>query len=180
MYSRATTVILDDVISAVDAETSQHIVKHCFRGPLMAGRTVIIASHAVEALAPLAHRALFLDDGQVIWSGKGSDLLTSQHMSHLQAAGHPAPAEADTTVAVRERKQSLAAGDAQNPFDFKEAVPKTPRQLIIDENRAKGQVDLKHWKDLMRFNGNGGFWAGMIGLVIVGCLAPVAQRGVLR
>jgi ABC-type Na+ transport system ATPase subunit NatA len=83
VYSRASTIVLDDVISAVDAHTSQHIINKCFQSPLMAGRTIIIASHAVEALAPLADQAIYLDEGRVQWQGTGPELLESEHMSHL-------------------------------------------------------------------------------------------------
>ncbi|EIW71721.1 hypothetical protein TREMEDRAFT_67926 [Tremella mesenterica DSM 1558] len=176
VYSRASVLLLDDVISAVDAETSQHIVNHCFRGRLMTGRTVIIASHAVEALAPLAHRAIFLDDGQVIWSGAGPDLLTSNHMAHLTS--DKITSSADTSAPINMERRGSLADVEKSTFEIKEATPKTPRQLIIEEKQAKGSVELKHWKQLMRFNGGGGFWAGMIALVVMGCLAPVAERGI--
>lgn len=84
VYSRASTILLDDVISAVDAQTSQHILKHCFQSSLMTGRTIIIASHAVESLAPLADKAIFLEDGTAKWQGLGPDLLESECMAHLK------------------------------------------------------------------------------------------------
>ncbi|ELU44867.1 ATP-binding cassette transporter [Rhizoctonia solani AG-1 IA] len=42
IYSKADIIILDDVLSALDVHTSRWIVDHCFRGELVAGRTMII------------------------------------------------------------------------------------------------------------------------------------------
>jgi ABC-type nitrate/sulfonate/bicarbonate transport system ATPase subunit len=48
VYSRASIVLLDDVLSAVDAHTASHLFERCLRGPLMNGRTVVLVSHHVQ------------------------------------------------------------------------------------------------------------------------------------
>ena len=202
VYSRASTILLDDVISAVDAQTSKHIVENCFASPLMQGRTIIIASHAVESLAPLAHHSIFLEDGKTVWTGPGKGLLESEHMKHLKtetapAAGHEvvfeknAPAGVDETAAtemldkekLEARRQSLAEpgekADAAN-FEIKEAIPKTPKQLILEEKRDQGTVDFRHWRDLKKFNGTNLFWTGAIALLLVSTLLPVIEKSVLE
>jgi ABC-type multidrug transport system ATPase subunit len=186
MYSRASTILLDDVISAVDAQTSQHIIKHCFTSPLMAGRTVIIASHAVELLAPLACQALFLDAGKVVWTGTGPDLLESEHMAHLKTE---APAllkeeEEDNNVptigTLRKRRQSEKLSSMSADFELNTGVARTPRQLLMEEQRAKGTIDMQHWKDLITSNGGKMFWSGLMVLLFVTCLSPVAERKALE
>ncbi|KAG8871479.1 hypothetical protein FRB98_000747, partial [Tulasnella sp. 332] len=52
IYSRAAVLFLDDVLSAVDAETAQHIYEHALQGPLLEGRTVILVSHHVQLCVP--------------------------------------------------------------------------------------------------------------------------------
>jgi ABC-type multidrug transport system ATPase subunit len=191
VYSRAATLLLDDVISAVDAQTSQHIITHCFRSPLIAGRTVIIASHAVESLAPLAQNALFLDTGTVVWNGAGPELLESEHMTHLRTevpevpptptrgeAEEPATHERKACVNTLNGGGSGALGGAQ--FEVRKAIAKTPRQLIMENKRAKGTIDLKHWKDLMVFNGGKLFWIGLTAILLASCLLPVAERKTLE
>jgi ABC-type multidrug transport system ATPase subunit len=172
-------LLLDDVISAVDAETSKHIVENCFNSPLMADRTIIIASHAVEALAPLAGHSVFLDDGKAIWTGTGPELLESEHMNHLKTESHKLSEPEPEPEATKERRQSVNK-DSNLDFGLKEAVPKTPKQLIIEEQRAKGAVDLHHWRDLKRFNGATFFWSLLITMLLLAALAPVAERRVLE
>lgn len=52
VYSRAGILLLDDVLSAVDAHTSQHIYTQCFLGPLMQDRTIILVSHHTQLVLP--------------------------------------------------------------------------------------------------------------------------------
>ena len=77
LYSPAKTIILDDVLSAVDAQTARHIHNHCLQGPLIQGRTCIIVSHAVNLVAPSAAFIVMLDAGKVVAAGPPSDLVAS-------------------------------------------------------------------------------------------------------
>jgi ABC-type multidrug transport system fused ATPase/permease subunit len=45
LYSRAGTLVLDDIFSAVDAHVGRHILEHGLLGPLAEGRTRILATH---------------------------------------------------------------------------------------------------------------------------------------
>ncbi|KAG8730641.1 hypothetical protein FRC11_006220, partial [Ceratobasidium sp. 423] len=45
VYARTQFVILDDVLSAVDTHTAEHIVQRCLRGPLLRNRTVVLVTH---------------------------------------------------------------------------------------------------------------------------------------
>lgn len=77
LYSPAKTIILDDVLSAVDAQTARHLHEQCLLGPLMKGRTVILVSHAVNLVVPSAAFVVMLDDGRVTASGSPSELTAS-------------------------------------------------------------------------------------------------------
>ncbi|OXG17327.1 ABC transporter ABCC.6 [Cryptococcus neoformans Tu401-1] len=192
VYSRASVLLLDDVISAVDAQTSQHIIKHCFNSSLMNGRTVILASHAVETLAPLAAHAIYLDDGRCLWQGSGWQLLETGHMAHLKTESRSPsrfpsrlPSSEDLKAEAKnyrkdkkkdEKPASLNVQAAKEKFEIREAIPKTPKQLVIEEERAVGAVELIHWKNLLKFNGNGVYWAAAFTLMMAAVLAPVCER----
>ncbi|KGB78045.2 ABC transporter ABCC.6 [Cryptococcus deuterogattii R265] len=195
VYSRASVLLLDDVISAVDAQTSQHIIKHCFSSSLMSGRTVILASHAVESLASLAAHAIYLDDGRCLWQGSGRQLLETGHMAHLKSESRSSSRlpsrlpsrerlKAEPKINRKDKKKSEKPGSldvqaAKGKFEIREAIPKTPKQLVIEEERAVGAVDLIHWKNLLKFNGNGVYWGAAFTLMMAAVLAPVCERKVL-
>lgn len=42
IYSRSETILLDDVLSALDVHTSAWIVDKCFRGDLIKDRTILL------------------------------------------------------------------------------------------------------------------------------------------
>jgi len=138
IYSQASLILLDDVISAVDALTTQHIIQHCFKSPLMANRTTIVVSHAVESLAPLADQALFLDNSRVVWQGIGPELLESPHMIHLMTEPSKVNEEGHLGILL---KSCIRRGWMQSRH-------KTPNQLIIEEQQEKGDVNINHWQSL--------------------------------
>ena len=146
----------------------------------MAGRTVIIASHAVETLAQLAKQAIFLDSGRAVWQGTGQELLETEHMAHLK--GDPTAINEKSIIvpAAAQSQQQSEKMETTEAFEVKEALSKTPKQLIIEEERSKGDVDLSHWWDLIAFGGGRAFWCTMVILLVISCLAPVAHRKVLQ
>ncbi|BEI94008.1 uncharacterized protein CcaverHIS019_0604670 [Cutaneotrichosporon cavernicola] len=97
LYSSAATVILDDVLSAVDAQTARHIYTHVLKGPLMKGRTCILVTHAVGLCLPAASFVVMLDDGKAV-SGTPAMLVAS---GALEAESEPSsPTEGETPDAV--------------------------------------------------------------------------------
>lgn len=146
----------------------------------MAGRTVVIASHAVNFLAPLAAQAIFLDEGHIVWSGPGPDLLVSPYMAPLVQAATITGFRGNSTQQHMITNSSAKDIMVTNGIQFKDALPKTPRQLIGEEYRASGEVGMQHWQNLRRNNGNLAFWAGLVALVILLTGLPVLERNVLR
>ncbi|KAI8838753.1 hypothetical protein BJ741DRAFT_600512 [Chytriomyces cf. hyalinus JEL632] len=69
LYSDASIVILDDPLSAVDAPTARHLMTHAVCGSLLADRTVILVTHAISLVLPVADHVIFLKRGQVVACG---------------------------------------------------------------------------------------------------------------
>lgn len=185
MYSRAAVLVLDDVLSAVDASTGRHIIDHCFLSPDMSNRTIIIASHAIESLAPISHQAIFLADGTSVWQGAGPDLLATEHMSHLLSADRPIPADDDNTTPQKsdhdpEHVAEKSSRKIPSEFEIRKAPAKTPRQMLVDEKRAGGIVEVQYWVDLVKLCGGRLFLTTFILLTLGSILGPVAERALLR
>nr|GAT43358.1 ATP-binding cassette transporter [Mycena chlorophos] len=54
IYSFSEIVLLDDVLAALDVHTARWIVDKCLRGPLVAGRTIILVTHNIALTKDLA------------------------------------------------------------------------------------------------------------------------------
>jgi ABC-type multidrug transport system ATPase subunit len=154
----------------------------------MAGRTIIIASHAVESLATLADHAIYLDEGRVRWEGTGLELLESEHMTHLKSepstsgslmSDDPGPTT-EPNITVMPRKASLSSAIDEDSFEVVRVPAKTPRQLLVDEDRAKGSVEFSLWSDLMRMNGGPIYFTFFITTTLISVLGPVAERQVIK
>ncbi|KAE9400429.1 P-loop containing nucleoside triphosphate hydrolase protein [Gymnopus androsaceus JB14] len=63
VYSQADILLLDDILAALDVHTSKWIVEHCLSGDLLQGRTVIMVSHNLSLLTPLAQCFITMKDG---------------------------------------------------------------------------------------------------------------------
>ncbi|KAF8649184.1 hypothetical protein AX16_005982 [Volvariella volvacea WC 439] len=83
VYSRASILLLDDVLSAVDAHTAHHLFTQCLQGDLMQGRTIILVSHHVQLCAPGAQFIVALDNGRVIYQGDFLKFQSSGTMAQL-------------------------------------------------------------------------------------------------
>ncbi|EKM56938.1 uncharacterized protein PHACADRAFT_208107 [Phanerochaete carnosa HHB-10118-sp] len=75
VYSSAETLLLDDVLAALDVHTSRWIVNKCFKGELIRGRTVLLVTHNVAMASPLAEFVVSLRDGHIVGQGSVSDAL---------------------------------------------------------------------------------------------------------
>ncbi|WFD28377.1 hypothetical protein MNAN1_003387 [Malassezia nana] len=90
VYSRATVVLLDDVLSAVDAGTARHLTTHLLAGPLLAQRTVVLVSHNVGQVAHVMDQVVYMETGRVVFAGAPDAFFASSHYSGWRAS-EPAP-----------------------------------------------------------------------------------------
>ena len=63
IYSHASILLLDDPISALDQQTAEWIVKRCFTGKLVEGRTIVLVTHRVDLCRGLARQTIEVSHG---------------------------------------------------------------------------------------------------------------------
>ncbi|EKM51069.1 uncharacterized protein PHACADRAFT_199901 [Phanerochaete carnosa HHB-10118-sp] len=73
VYSTAEILLLDDVLAALDVQTSRWIVDQCFKGDLMKDRTIILVTHSDALTAPLAASVVSITGGEVHIRGSMRD-----------------------------------------------------------------------------------------------------------
>lgn len=95
LYSRAGTLLMDDIFSAVDVHTQQHMCQHALTGELARGRTCILVTHHLDLCLAYASYIVVLDQGVLKHAGpvlsasgnqsSGYENADSQsHASHIQ------------------------------------------------------------------------------------------------
>jgi ABC-type multidrug transport system fused ATPase/permease subunit len=118
LYSRARHILLDDVLSAVDAHTAKWIFEQAILGPLMHNRTCILVTHSVTLCLPHAAFAVVLDNGRVTAQGSfqevaGSGKLTDETSKSLTVSRAPSriPSRAPSDLG-NESMEATAIRDA--------------------------------------------------------------------
>ncbi|PHJ22762.1 abc transporter transmembrane region domain-containing protein, partial [Cystoisospora suis] len=73
VYVQADLYLLDDCLSAVDAQVATEIFTKCICG-LLRNRTVLLITHKLHTVLPKADQILFLKDGLVFFDGTYKDI----------------------------------------------------------------------------------------------------------
>jgi len=185
VYSRAGILLLDDVLSAVDTHTADHIFKTCLKGAMLKGRTVILVSHHAQLLAPGADHIVLMGNGSVLSSGSYTEFAASQYATAYLGAEEEEPAVTGKAVnkVLHRLKHNVRQGsdassdssdasedDSSSDEEEEEKGAKNPKKLIEDESRAVGTVKQDVWFAYISANGSTMFWLSFV-LVFVGAKA---------
>ncbi|KAL0950645.1 hypothetical protein HGRIS_007433 [Hohenbuehelia grisea] len=140
IYSRANTILLDDVLAALDVHTAKWIAEKCFSGDLIKGRTVILVTHNVALMRPIADFIVSLGlDGRIASQGSAKEVITKDAtLAHLLEEDEKALERAEESL---DDPKSVAPGDG--------ITPNNPDGKLI----AKEEVELGHvgWQSLQLY-----------------------------
>ncbi|PBK67602.1 P-loop containing nucleoside triphosphate hydrolase protein [Armillaria solidipes] len=134
VYSRADILILDDVLAALDVHTSKWIVQKCLQGNLISNKTVILATHNIALVEPIAEFAVSLKNGRVVSQGTLKTLLSK-----------------DRTLAeeARQEKEALHRADEEVVEELdagREKQKKPDGKLILSEEIRQGHISWSSFK----------------------------------
>ncbi|KAG8964201.1 hypothetical protein FRC03_002096 [Tulasnella sp. 419] len=204
VYSRASVLLLDDVLSAVDAHTAHHIYENALKGPLLKGRTVILVSHHVQLCAPGASYIVALDNGKLIYSGGRDEFRDSHVMASLvQSVDAVKEDEKDmdkpSETLIEEELSPGTSDDGEKSSDKGSSVAgsstavatesgevqksverKKPRKLVQEEERAVGRISGKIWLTYIKACGGAIYWILFILAFLIAAATPVIENGWLR
>ncbi|KAH9475078.1 ABC transporter 7 [Psilocybe cubensis] len=191
VYSRASNLFLDDVLSAVDAHTADHIYQECFKGELMKGRTVILVSHHVHLCAPQADYVVALENGAVGFQGTPESFLTSDFGNSLVMSAPSNLSDTDTdheSILSFEPKTDIVASTLSTSetcnsttICTEEQVQKgSPRRFVEEELRAVGSVKNHVWYTYFCACGSLWYWSLFSFIMVAAAISPVFENSWLR
>lgn len=188
VYSRASILFLDDVLSAVDAHTAEHLFSKCLRGELMEGRTIILVSHHVQLCAPGANYIVALDNGRVQFQGDRETFYTSGIIDGLVQSGAATGQEEEDEAKIPNAEElveatTVAPSEASSTTSPSTVVAgpkpnkKAPRKLVEEEKRAVGRIGRDVWLTYIRAAGGPLYWVIFVTSLVLGTLGPIAEKG---
>ncbi|ORX49052.1 hypothetical protein DM01DRAFT_1394384 [Hesseltinella vesiculosa] len=165
VYSRAQILLLDDVLSAVDANTAQHLLDHCLNGPLLRDRTRILVTHHVRMCLSSVHYVVHLEQGRMMFAGSIDTLRQSDQIVSLLGDDSD-PDSQDLSLQAPDSSDSTSPtlhtlGNVQEkPKDT------TPRVLIDEERRDIGRVKWRMYAIYFGMVGGAAFWCFLVAFVL--------------
>ncbi|KAI9056602.1 multidrug resistance-associated ABC transporter, partial [Trametes sanguinea] len=134
VYSHAEILLLDDILAALDVHTSKWIVEKCLKGDLLEGRTIILVTHNVAMVSPVAHFVVDIgSDGRILSQGSlESALARDAHLLNEVKGEQEVLEKAELEL------------DAEKPEDV--ATKQAAGKLVVAEEREEGHVGWETWK----------------------------------
>ncbi|KAJ3549276.1 hypothetical protein NMY22_g935 [Coprinellus aureogranulatus] len=139
LYSQAQTLLLDDVLAALDVHTSKWIVDQCLSGDLIRDRTVLLVTHNIALTRPIADYVVSIGaNGQILSRG-----------SVVEAV------ELDVQLAKEIETEEITLNEAVDVHTRDDiSIEPTIRKLIIPEEVEEGHISWSAAK--MYLSGMGG------------------------
>lgn len=165
LYSKARHVLLDDVLSAVDAHTAKWIFDKALMGPLMYNRTCILVTHNVSLCLPEAGFAAVLDNGRILTKGTATEVIDSGKLNEDFSKSRPASRGASRVASkanlVDEAEEANQTNGHTNGSANGLADPKkTPTSNTQEETKAEGGVKLSVILMYLKAMGPWYYWVG--------------------
>lgn len=166
LYSRAGVLVMDDIFSAVDAHTAQHLCTHALCGPLAKDRTRILVTHHFSLCAPHAEYIVSLTSDGKYQAGRAKELFQSDLIDALSIAEREdiSPEEdiAETESIASSSFSTLGSHDGSVLEGFESC--QNPRKYIEDEEQRtvglQGMVLVQYLRQI------GGIWYGIVVMVV--------------
>jgi ABC-type methionine transport system ATPase subunit len=87
VYSSAEVLLLDNILAALDVHTAVWIAKKCLKGDLVRDRTVLLVTHNVALVSPIAEYVVALgSEGRIISQGSPADALVVDETAAAEVA----------------------------------------------------------------------------------------------
>lgn len=185
VYADKDIVLLDDVLSAVDARVGKHIMQNCMQG-LLKGKTRVLATHQLTLISSV-DRVIFLNGDGTISVGTFEELKRSNSaflnlmefnseekdepeeedgiVEHVLENGDSTSLEEKEFIAKQVTRQSTRVDEEAAHYDY-DANKDKEGKLIMDEIRAENQISFQVYKNFVKY-GSGFFKAYSIVPVFV-------------
>ncbi|RIA87106.1 P-loop containing nucleoside triphosphate hydrolase protein [Glomus cerebriforme] len=207
VYSRAKHILMDDVLSAVDAHTAKHLMNNCILGSFMKGRTIILVTHHIRLGLSGASYLVAMGNGKITVAGAINDLKSSGKLNTILeeadsrsedvndsaelAAENVVKDDADNVklhhvIGSSTASSSTMVENAENEVNLdnvqktKKKIPKKPKVLVEEEARPTGAVRLRIYKTYVRANGHIIFWSLVVMIYIINRTTQIMESWWLK
>ncbi|KAM7471627.1 hypothetical protein LguiA_009810 [Lonicera macranthoides] len=165
VYNRADIFMLDDVLSAVDAQVARWILSNAILSPLVNQHTRVLCTHNIQAISS-ADLIIVMDRGRVKWVGSPADSSVSSFVKvssseEFNISSQVQRQEISTNNYTEDQQKLLLESDGIH-------VSEEAQVIIEVELRKEGRVEPTVYKNYAAFSG----WF----ISIVTCLSAILMQ----
>ncbi|KAG0040947.1 hypothetical protein BGZ82_005498 [Podila clonocystis] len=157
IYSAANVLLLDDCLSAVDSHTGKQLFE-TLTGPLLYGRTVLMATHQVQLTLNAASLVVVLEKGAVLGSGSPEAVINSGWVDNVVFSQPPSGNDSEVSTLQDEEGTQKTK---------KAPKKKVSTKLTVDEKKAEGAVAWNVYRTYLKASGGWAFWLCIIALFLI-------------
>ncbi|XP_024299664.1 ATP-binding cassette sub-family C member 4 [Oncorhynchus tshawytscha] len=178
VYQDADIYLLDDPLSAVDAEVGRHLFEQCICG-ILKNKPRILVTHQLQYLQA-ANQILVLKEGHMVARGTYSELQRSgvdfTSLLKREEEGPQAPGAETESRSPRSRTLSQNSvvshtSSIRSVKDGTEQLPAEPVQTVVEESRSEGTIGVGLYVKYLKAGAN---ILVLIGVVLLQFLAQAA------
>ncbi|KAM4711152.1 ATP-binding cassette sub-family C member 4-like isoform 2-T2 [Anableps anableps] len=158
VYQDADIYLLDDPLSAVDAEVGRHLFEQCICG-LLKNKPRILVTHQLQYLKA-ADQILVLKEGHMVAKGTYTELQRSgvdftSLLKKEEEEEQPLPPQ-DAAPRSRTLSEMSALSQNSSVLSVKDGdhLQAEPVQMVPEESRAQGTIGLKMYVKYLRAGAN--------------------------
>ncbi|XP_024972697.1 ABC transporter C family member 13 [Cynara cardunculus var. scolymus] len=165
VYHGSDLVMLDDVLSAVDAQVACWILSNAILSPLMDQKTCILCTHNIQAISA-ADMVVIMDKGQVKWVGSPTDCSSSPYASFVRQEELNSPSETEAQIESRDTCMGVQESVVveSEGIDIMDATD----NIIRVEERKEGRVETTVYMNYAAFCG----WY----ITVITCLSALLMQ----
>lgn len=112
LYSEADTILMGDIMSAIDSSIRRHVLEQALLGDLAKGRTLIMATHHLALCQPFASFVMHLSDGRAVCTE-----TKGQENSKLPRNAVTGPESTETQDSSETKDSSQIQGSSEGEKD---------------------------------------------------------------
>eukprot|EP00063_Salmo_salar_P032416 XP_014007251.1 PREDICTED: multidrug resistance-associated protein 4-like [Salmo salar] len=178
VYQDADIYLLDDPLSAVDAEVGRHLFEQCICG-ILKNKPRILVTHQLQYLQA-ANQILVLKEGHMVARGTYSELqrsgvdftsLLKREEEGPQAPGVETESRSPCSRTLSQNSVVSHTSSMRSVKDGTEQLPAEPVQTVVEESRSEGTIGVGLYVKYLKAGAN---ILVLIGVALLQFLAQAA------
>uniref|UniRef100_A0A674ET19 Cystic fibrosis transmembrane conductance regulator n=1 Tax=Salmo trutta TaxID=8032 RepID=A0A674ET19_SALTR len=178
VYQDADIYLLDDPLSAVDAEVGRHLFEQCICG-ILKNKPRILVTHQLQYLQA-ANQILVLKEGHMVARGTYSELqrsgvdftsLLKREEEGPQAPGVETESRSPCSRTLSQNSVVSHTSSIRSVKDGTEQLPVEPVQTVVEESRSEGTIGVGLYVKYLKAGAN---ILVLIGVALLQFLAQAA------